>query len=302
MPNVHEEVVLGRKLCYLSLRAKTPDGLTVAVQDWATDNRPRESELLLVHGFSQSHRAWFHQVSGSLAKRFRLVTFDLRGHGDSDKPDDAACYKEAARWAGEIQSVIQTSGLDRPILVAWSYGGRVALDYLSSHGDAGISGLVMVSATSTNTPNVLGPASETLRRMTSPDPATAREGTLALLRSCLARAASASEVEYMLKYNEQVPVSVRSHLAGRPALYEHTLRAVRVPTLVIHGMLDPINLPEMAGYTAEMVPHARALTYEDAGHMPFWERPERFDEDVTSFVRKDVLGNLGAAPQFGRNP
>ena len=63
---------------------KTPDGLTISAQVWGN---PKGPEILFVHGFSQSHLSWIKQVTNSdLAKEFRMVTYDLRGHGNSDKP------------------------------------------------------------------------------------------------------------------------------------------------------------------------------------------------------------------------
>src|SRR4051812_12355832 len=63
---------------------KTPDGLTIAAQEWGNPNGP---EIVFIHGFSQSHLSWIKQVTNSdLAKEFHMVTYDLRGHGNSDKP------------------------------------------------------------------------------------------------------------------------------------------------------------------------------------------------------------------------
>ena len=143
---VTHESALGLALRYRAQRVTTPDGVIVAVQDWAHDGAPRKAELLLLHGFSQSHGAWLRQVTSPLAAEYRLVTYDLRGHGDSDKPTAAHFYRDMERWADELKAVIDQSGLQRPILVAWSYAGRVVLDYLSVFGDSGISALVMTNA------------------------------------------------------------------------------------------------------------------------------------------------------------
>jgi non-heme chloroperoxidase len=300
---VVEAAALGRTLRWRPIRVRTPDGLNVAVQDWAPDGVPREAELLLLHGFSQSHGAWFHQVSGPLARRFRLVTYDLRGHGASDKPDAAGCYRNPELWARELQAVVDATGLRRPVLVAWSYAGRVALDYLSLFGDAGLSGLVMVNAASKGDPAMMGPAVALLRQMTSPDAATATQGTLSLLQSCVARPLSSDELDYMLRYNEVVPPAIRANLAGRPAEYESTLQAVRVPTLVIQGSLDPVTAPAMSAYTARQVRGAATLSYEGVAHMPFWESPQRFDDDIARFVTRiaapDAAGALDSTSAQG---
>ncbi|MDB6014432.1 MAG: hypothetical protein JWL65_6682 [Gammaproteobacteria bacterium] len=264
----------------------TPDGVTVAVQDWAHDGAPRKAELLLLHGFSQSHGAWLHQVTSPLAAEYRLVTYDLRGHGDSDKPAAAHFYREKKRWADEVKAVIDQSGLQRPILVAWSYAGRVVLDYLGVFGDSGISALVMANAMSNSDPKLMGPAVGLLGQMTSENAAVALEGTKALLRASVANPLPREEFDYMLGYNQSVPPTVRANLAGRPADYESVLRSLSVPTLVMQGMLDPITTSAMGTYTAQQVRGAELIRYDDLAHMPFWESPQRFNADLAQFVRR----------------
>jgi non-heme chloroperoxidase len=260
--------------------------VTIAVQDWAHDGAPRRADVLLLHGFSQSHGAWLYQVTSPLAAEYRLVTYDLRGHGESDKPTAVHFYREKECWANEVKAVIDQCGLHRPILVAWSYAGRVALDYLSVFGDSGIRALVMVNAMAKTDPKLMGPAVGLLGQMTSEDAAVALEGTKALLRSSVANPLPQEEFDYMLRYNQNVPPTVRANLTGRPAEYESVLRSLSVPTLVIQGMLDPITTGAMGAYTAQQVPGAQLIRYDDLAHMPFWEAPRRFNADLAQFLSR----------------
>src|SRR6476661_1054688 len=78
---------------FKAVSVKTPDGLTISAQDWGNPNGP---EILFIHGFSQSHLSWIKQVTNSdLAKEFHVVTYDLRGHGNSDKPFEPERYKHS---------------------------------------------------------------------------------------------------------------------------------------------------------------------------------------------------------------
>lgn len=267
-------------------RVRTPDGLSIAVQDWRTPATANTRGLVFMHGYSQSHKAWLRQVGSSLAREFPLVTYDLRGHGDSDKPlQPAEIYQESRRWADEVRAVIEASGLKKPVLVAWSYAGRVALDYLGVHGSAALGGLVMASASSSVERHLLGSAGAFLMGMADADPVRRHEATVGLLRACCVTPLSAEELAFMLEYNERVPPEVRLHLRGRPAQYESVMRGLNLPTLVLHGDRDPVGTFAMAEYTASCIPGARLLRYAGAGHMPFWEAPERFNADVASFVR-----------------
>src|SRR3954453_20239544 len=102
--------------------------------------------ILFIHAFSQSRLSWGRQVDSALAGDFRLVTFDLRGHGASDKPRDA--YGDSRLWADDVQGIITSLDLDRPILVGWSYGGLVICDYLRGYGEQRVGGIALVGAIS----------------------------------------------------------------------------------------------------------------------------------------------------------
>lgn len=274
---------LGREAQYRPLSIRTPDGLTIAAQDWRRKSSGRD--VLLVHGFSQSHLAWLKQVSGPLAAEYGLVTYDIRGHGESDKPLEPHFYREPERWAGEVAAVIEQAQLNRPVLVLWSYAGRIALDYLGQNGDAALSALVFVNATSRADATVLGPAHPLLRAMTQGDLATNIEATLKLLAASTARPLPDEDIRFMLAYNMVVPPAIRANLTGRPADYEATLRRIRVPVLALHGREDTINLTTMADHTCETVQNGRKILYPGVGHMPFWETPETFAQDVSEFLR-----------------
>jgi len=274
---------LGREARYRSFRVCTPDGVSLAAQDWRQSSSG--GDVLLIHGFSQSHLSWLKQVSGPLAGEFRLVTYDIRGHGGSDKPLEPHYYREPQRWADEVAAVIEQAGLQRPALVFWSYAGRIALDYLASRGDSEVSALVFVNATSKADPSVLGSATPILRAMTQDDLAANIAATLALLNVSTARPLSDEELRYMLAFNMVVPPVIRANLVGRAADYEATLRSLRVPVLALHGEKDTINLPAMADYTCATTRNSRKILYPGVAHMPFWEVPEAFDRDVGEFLR-----------------
>ena len=272
------------------MRVTTPDGVVVAAQDWAAPaDRGVRQDILFLHGYSQSHACWHHQLAGPLSREFRLVTYDLRGHGDSDKPDDPVYYQDAGRWADELQAVITTLDLHRPVIVAWSYAGRNLMDYLSVYGEAALGGIVLAGASTSTLPERLGPDAQWLRKMTDADPAVATAATRAMLKACFAQPLPEAEFEALLATNQRVPASIRGHLRGRVSPdYGPVLRALQLPALIIHGELDSINLPTMARYSASQLRDATLHVYADVAHVPFAEAPARFDADVAAFIRQRV--------------
>ncbi|WP_372394121.1 alpha/beta hydrolase [Azospirillum sp. HJ39] len=260
----------------------TPDGVGLAVQDWRRPSSGRD--VLLLHGFSQSHRCWQRQTGGTLAERLRLVTYDNRGHGRSGKPVDAAAYRDPALWADELRTVIDGLGLHRPILVAWSYAGRIALDYLTCHGDGAVGGLVMVGATSTLAPACVGPAAALMAAMGHEDPATADAAAAEFVDRCTHLPLPDEDAAAMRASTALTSPAVRRALAGRPADYDGTLRSLGIPVLAIHGEDDAVIRPAMARHTVRQARNAGLRLYPEVGHMPFWEASDRFDADLAAFA------------------
>ena len=93
-----------------------------------------------------------HQVRGTLAERFHLITFDLRGHGRSDAPAEAARYADDLVWADDLAAVLEVVSARRPVLVRWSYGAFVVADYLRAYGEEAISAIALVGASVRLTP------------------------------------------------------------------------------------------------------------------------------------------------------
>ena len=118
-------------------------GITLHAREWGNPDGPA---ILFVHGWSQCDLCWSGQVDSQLAASFRMVTFDNRGHGTSDKPLTPGRYADERLWADDLAAVIDQTRLERPVLVAWSYGGFIVTDYARAHGDAGIAGINLVSA------------------------------------------------------------------------------------------------------------------------------------------------------------
>jgi pimeloyl-ACP methyl ester carboxylesterase len=261
---------------------KTPDGLTISAQDWGNPNGP---EILFIHGFSQSHLSWIKQVTSDLAKDFHMVTYDLRGHGNSDKPFEPERYKDSKAWADELQAVMDATGLKRPVLAGWSYGGRIMADYLKVHGTAKLAGLNYVDAGQKADPAFVGPNLKNLALMASEDLAVNIAATRVFLHGCFSKQPTAEEYEIMLAFNMMVPPKVRLGLANRPLDIDDILRNLKLPVLVTHGSEDKNSNLIAAEYTAKMIPGAKLSVYQGIGHSPFFEDAPRFNAELAAFVR-----------------
>jgi pimeloyl-ACP methyl ester carboxylesterase len=267
---------------YKSITVKTPDGLTISAQEWGNPNGP---EILFIHGFSQSSLSWIRQVDSDLAKEFRMVTYDLRGHGNSDKPLERDKYQESKGWADELQAVIDAAGLKRPVLVGWSYGGRVIADYLRVHGPARLAGLNYVDSLTKGDPSFFAEGLKVQPLMFSDDLATNIAATRAFLHLCFEKQPSQEDFETMLAFNMMVPPKVRANMAGRKLEIDDILVSLKLPVLVTHGSADKLLRVAGAQYSVANIAGAKLSLYEGVGHAPFFEDAPRFNAELAAFVR-----------------
>ena len=266
-----------------AITVTTPDGLHIAVQEWGNPDGP---EIVFIHGFCQSHLSWIHQVmNAELAAEFRMVTYDLRGHGGSDKPVDATRYHDGRPWADELGAVIAGAGVRRPVLVGWSYGGRVICDFLRRFGDSAIAGIDFIAAVTKNDGTLLGPGLKHTAGMQSEDLATNIAATKAFARACFERQPAQDLFDAVLAYSMMVPAKVRGLLRDRPANAGEVLATIKVPVLVTHGEKDVLVLEAMGRFTASQVKGAKLSIFPGVGHSPFCEDAPRFNRELAEFVR-----------------
>lgn len=264
-----------------NFQVKTPDGVTITAYEYG---KPDGSEIVMIHGFMQSHLSWTKQVTSSLADEFRIITYDFRGHGASDKLMEPSLYNDGSRFADELKAVLDTANLQRPIVVGWSYGSRIIGDYLIKYGSDRFAGLNLVGSAVSGDAALFGPGLKFIPQSFSDDLATSIAGTRQFLRACFSKQPSQDEYETMLVFNAMVPARIRQWLR-RPAPYEPALKGLNIPVLVTHGAEDQITLPSLARYVAETVPGAKLSMYEGVGHAPFWEDPDRFNRELSGFAR-----------------
>ena len=260
------------------------DGVRLAVHE---AGHPAGPEILFIHGFNQSHLSWAKQFSDTkLLAEFRMVAFDLRGHGHSDKPAGPEAYADDTRWAGDVAAVIAARGLRRPVLVGWSYGGRVITDFLRGFGMRGVAGINFVAAVIKNDSALMGPGRDHFAGMTGDDLAANIAATAGFVRACFELPPSRDEFETVLAYNMMVQPEVRRMVLGRAPNPGDLLAKIDLPVLLSYGAKDRIILKGMGELGAREIPGATLSLYDAAGHSPFVEDAQRFNAELAAFVHR----------------
>lgn len=255
-------------------RVTSSDGTTLHVDETGNEGG---QPVLFIHGAYQSRLVWEKQILDGLTD-CRLVAMDLRGHGLSDEPTGENGYT-ADRWADDVHTVIDSLDLTNPVLVGWSFGGWVINDYISQYGCDRIASINLVSTS--------GGASvdgrETGLSERRDETATYRENVETLndfVHSLFYEDVTPRDHYYFLGFNLLTALGAVS----RTANHTDMLGDIDVPTLISHGEEDPIVSNEQAETLAENISNAQLSYYENVGHVPFWEAPERFNRELRSLI------------------
>lgn len=247
--------------------------------------------ILLVHGIGQSYLSFEPQLRSALAGEFHLVAFDLRGHGSSGKPWQREAYVDSAAWAGDVQRVIAATGLQRPVLLGWSYGTLVVGDYLRHTGTSGIAGVVLTGAYGglTPPPPANPQAAEAMRRSreaaASPDIEQRLAATRRTAGMLTAKTMPPEWVERAATIGMMVPGDARVHMFDRRFDNRDLIPRIDVPLRLVAAGKD-LSTPEADARTlAAGLPLVSVSVYPDAGHSPFTEDPDRFNRELAEFAR-----------------
>jgi len=260
-------------------RIESSDGLRLAV-----DVHGEGPAVLLVHGLGFNRDRWSAQVQAFDAAGFQVVTFDLRGCGDSDMP--AAAY-DIATLSADVESIREDLGLESFGLIGHSLGGMVALDYTLKHPDR-VRTLALASTTCHNgrRASALGSTISKLSdlgfdaAMADPQISAEIEALCASVSiyvpaiiEPLKRITAEPNRARSLQWRATVGWSVRGRIGE-----------IGCPTLVMHGLADML-MPLQAGQRLhEGISGSRWVAVPGAGHNLPVKRPDEFNASVLDFL------------------
>jgi pimeloyl-ACP methyl ester carboxylesterase len=263
---------------------RSADGTMLAGEAFGEAQAP---EILFIHGLRQSRLSWEKQFADPALAGFRMVGFDLRGHGDSDKPTLLDAYSDADRWADDVAAVIEAAQLRNPVLVGWSLGGYVAGAYLRRHGGSGIAGINLVDAVTKLSPDLLTEEAGTFTRTTtSRDLAERTAATADFLAACFHQLPTAAEMQRMLVINGMTARAVNEGFVRTATTdLEPVFQAYAGPILLTHGVHDRLVRVAMSERIKAIHKNSRLSLYNNSGHSPFYEEPARYRQELAAFVR-----------------
>lgn len=227
--------------------------------------------ILLSHGFSASSAMWRSNIPALVSAGYRVITWDMRGHGQSASPDDPTLYTDTLT-VDDMDAILDAAGARQAVLAGMSLGGYMSLAYHLAHPER-VRALVLIDT---------GPGfKKDAARAQWNDSARTRGDDL------LARgeAALSSSPEARMQTQNFIGLRHAAHgmLAQRSADVIASLPDIAVPTLVVVGDRDEPFLAA-SDYMAAKMPNTRKAVIADAGHASNVDQPEAFNAAVTEFL------------------
>jgi non-heme chloroperoxidase len=252
--------------------------------------------ILMIPGWSQTAEQFKHQITG-LSDRYRVIAVDMRGHGESDKPEFG--YK-ISRLAKDVHDMIAALDLDEVNILGHSMGSSVIWNYYDLFGPERLSKLLLIDQMPMITSNpawpeeeriasgaIFNPQSlyETINALAGPDGV---ETTRGFIGNMVTKAIPEEDKAWIIERNLRMP---RQHAAT--LLYNHSttdwrdlIPRIELPTLVVGGRVSVVPWQSQA-WVAEQVPGARLEIFEEeegGNHFMFIEGHEKFNDIVADFV------------------
>lgn len=240
------------------------------------------SPIVLVHGFGSDCRVWDGQVE-VFSSRYRVIRYDIRGHGKSTLPQNAP-YSHA----DDLKALLDHLGVSRPAIVGQSMGGGISIDLALSHPEVPRA-LVLVDST------VAGYAwsaewNESWAPVYGDAASNGMEHALPLLLDHPLFAGARQQPDVKARLADIFSGYSGWHIVNDDPLVESDPPAIgrlgelHVPTMVMLGAGDLPDFHNIAGVLQKGIRGARLLELPGVGHVVPMEAPEKFNQTVLEFL------------------
>jgi pimeloyl-ACP methyl ester carboxylesterase len=273
------------------------DGIRLVADIVGPDDGP---PVVLLHGGGQTRHSWAGTAGALAAKDWRVVSLDLRGHGDSAW-DPAGDYTLRA-YADDITLVVRQLGA-RPALVGASLGGVTSMMAIADHGGGTElastltlvdvahriepTGRDRIGAFMTAAPDGFASIEEAADAIAAYNPHRPRPRNLSGLQKNLRQRDDGRWVWHwdpaFVRGRWGSPDETRTSLAD-PGLLDRAARALTLPTLLVRGRSSDLLSEDGARAFLELVPQARFADVAGAGHMVAGDRNDMFNRAILEFL------------------
>ena len=233
--------------------------------------------VVLIHAFSLDRRMWEPQVA-ALEGQFRVIRYDLRGHGQSVEPT------EPYTGFDDLRALLDTLGIARASLVGLSAGSELAINFAIAHPDRVARLVLAAPGLSGYTPPPMPWFQPVADALTAGDvDGAARRWADTPIMALHTNVAATDSVTSMVVDNSRLWTFRRTEQPLAPPAIGR-LAEITCPVLVIVGNQDLLHIQDIARVLEEGIAGATLLTIPGAGHLVNLDTPAAFNEAVLAFL------------------
>ncbi|MAZ26151.1 MAG: alpha/beta hydrolase [Cytophagaceae bacterium] len=257
--------------------------------------------IVLIHGWPLSHQMWEYQIGPLVDAGYRVIAYDRRGFGKSDKPWEGYDYDTLAK---DLNDLINSLDLKDVILVGFSMGGGEVSRYIGNYGTSRIAKAVLMSSVAAfmlkTDDNPDGVPKETFDEFKS----AVRKDRLNFLKEFGNNFVNYDDNKDLIS-KEQVHFNwnIAAHASAKATLdcidsfgktdFRQDLKKFDVPTLIIHGDADEVvPIEPSAKQAAKIVPHGQLEVIKDAPHGLVFTHTEKVNKILLDFVTATELETI----------
>ena len=242
------------------------DGVNIYYEDHGSG-----PAILLSHGYSSTSQMWTGQVA-AFEDTYRVVTWDMRGHGQTDSPEDQAAYSEEAT-IDDMAAILRHLGIERAIIGGLSLGGYMSAAFQTKYPQM-TRALMLFDCG----PGYRNPQAREGWNKTAVTRAEVFE------EKGLDALGSGAEVRITTHRSAiGLAKAARGMLAQFDARVMESLDKIPMPTLVLVGANDTPFL-NASDYMAKKIPNSTFVTIPEAGHAANLDQPAPFNAAVSAFL------------------
>ncbi len=229
--------------------------------------------ILLSHGFSATSRMWADQTE-AFAASHRVVTWDMRGHGQTKGPDEQSGHSEAETVA-DMVALLDARGIDEAVVGGLSLGGYMSLAFYNAHPDRVRALMLFDTGPGYRNPEARAKWNE-----------HAEKWATTLEQDGLAAFETMGTDEMRADWHESadgLAKAARGMLAQFDSAVLESLPNIDVPTLVLVGENDKSFIAP-TDFMTKKIPNAQKVVIPDAGHAANMHNPADFNAAVLEFL------------------
>ncbi len=241
----------------------------------------RGEPLILIGGYNADISIWKRQTS-ALKPYFKLIVFDNRGAGKSDKPQGSYSILDMAEDTLKLMDYLN---IQHTSILGVSMGGMIAQELAIRYPER-VSKLILASSHAGTDNKLNGGTADIVKAWDQP----VRTCTKRVLGACCNKAFNRLVLAPILQFKvgRLREAEVAGLLGQMEACRNHNtfdrLSQIKAPTLVITGTRDRVVKPTSSDLLAQKIPGARLVRFEGGSHLVNWEMSKRFNEEIYRFL------------------